>query len=78
MGTANQANAHQEQAALLQLIAEGIRSPNAGRLSPAQLQHLAGLLDRIAVDLLVPTTDEDEADLCLFASEAGWRSSLHN
>jgi hypothetical protein len=58
MGMAIQGNGHQEQAALLQLIAEGIRSPSAGRLSPAQLECVAGMLDRIAVDLLVPTTDE--------------------
>ena len=46
---------------MLQLIAEGMRSPAAGRLSQNQLDRVAGLLDRIAVDLLVPV-DEDEVD----------------
>jgi hypothetical protein len=77
MGTAHQANAHKEQAAMLQLIADGMRSPNAERLSPAQLEHVAGLLDRIAVDLLVPTTNEEDGDLALPAGEAAWRTSLH-
>ena len=52
---------HQGHAAMLQLIAEGMRSPAAGRLSQNQLDRVAGLLDRIAVDLLVPV-DEDEVD----------------
>jgi hypothetical protein len=77
MGTAHQTNAHQEQAAMLQLIADGIRSPNANRLSPAQLEHVAGLLDRIAVDLLVPTVDEEDDYMALPAGEAAWRTSLH-
>ena len=46
---------------MLQLIAEGMRAPAAGRLSQQQLDSVAGLLDRIAVDLLVPV-DEDEVD----------------
>lgn len=48
-------------AAMLQLIAEGMRSPSARNLSQAQRERVAGLLDRIAVDLLLPLDDDDQA-----------------
>jgi len=51
---------NQGHAAMLQLIAEGIRSPASGGLSQEQLDGVAGLLDRIAVDLLVPVADDDD------------------
>ena len=67
---------NQGHAAMLQLIAEGMRSPAAGRLSQEQLERVAGLLDRIAVDLLVPV-DEDEVDLVgLRAGETSLRQVL--
>ncbi len=67
---------NQGHAAMLQLIAEGMRSPAAGRLSQEQLDRVAGLLDRIAVDLLVPV-DEDEVDLVgLRAGETSLRQVL--
>ncbi len=61
---------NQSHAAMLQLIAEGIRSPASGKLSPEQLERMAGLLDRIAVDLLVPTPADDD--------QPGHRMSLDN
>jgi len=51
---------HLTQAAMLQLIAEGMRSPSAGILSVDQLQRFAGILDRIAVDLMVPSVADDD------------------
>lgn len=61
---------------MLQLIAEGMRSPANGRLNQEQLDRVAGLLDRIAVDLLVPV-DEDEVDLVgLRAGETSLRQVL--
>ena len=51
---------NQDHAAMLQLIAEGMRTPAAGRLSQEQLERVAGLLDRIAVDLLVPLADDED------------------
>lgn len=57
---------HLSHAAMLQLIAEGMRSPAAGAMSPDQLQRVAGILDRIAVDLMVPEADgKDEIDPAL-------------
>lgn len=49
-------------AAVLQLIAEGMRSPAAERLTPEQLRRMAGLLDKIAVELLVPGYEDETAD----------------
>lgn len=69
---------HQSHAAMLQLIAEGMRSPAAERLSSPQLDRIAGLLDRIAVDLLVPTTEEDDEPSGAFAQERERRTSLHS
>jgi hypothetical protein len=67
---------NQGHAAMLQLIAEGMRSPAAGRVTQEQLNRVAGLLDRIAVDLLVPV-DEDEVDLVgLRAGETSLRQVL--
>jgi len=61
---------------MLQLIAEGMRSPAAGKVSQEQLDRVAGLLDRIAVDLLVPV-EEDEVDLVgLRAGETSLRQVL--
>ena len=69
---------NQGHAAMLQLIAEGMRSPATGRLSQDQLERVAGLLDRIAVDLLVPV-DEDEIDrVGLRAGEASLRQALYS
>jgi|GEM_PF-1757193 len=51
---------HQSRAALLQLIAEDMRSASGDRLNAAQRNRIAGLLDRIAVDLLVPTAADDD------------------
>ena len=51
----------QGHAAMLQFIAEGMRSPAAGQLSAEQRERVAGLLDRIAVDLLMPVADDDES-----------------
>ena len=73
MSTANQAHA-----AMLQLIAEGIRTPAAGKLSRDQLERVAGILDRIAVDLLVPTADADEDRVSLLAFDTAATSPLHN
>ncbi len=69
---------HQSQAAMLQLIAEGMRSPAAERLSPPQLDRIAGLLDRIAVDLLVPTAASDDEPMGALAQELERRTSLHS
>jgi hypothetical protein len=69
---------HQSHAAMLQLIAEGMRSPAAERLSAAQLDRIAGLLDRIAVDLLVPTAGGDDEPLGGYAQELERRTSLHS
>jgi hypothetical protein len=69
---------HQSHAAMLQLIAEGMRSPAAERLSPPQLDRIAGLLDRIAVDLLVPSAAGDDETLGSFAREFERRTDLHN
>jgi hypothetical protein len=65
-------------AAMLQLIAEGMRSPAADRLSREHLERVAGLLDRIAVDLLVPTPDDgdDEANHLMLDVAGG--APLHN
>ncbi len=51
---------NQGHAAMLQLIAEGMRSPAADQLSREQRERVASLLDRIAVDLLVPTLGDDD------------------
>ena len=51
---------HLSHAAMLQLIAEGMRSPHAAQLNAEQLQRVAGILDRIAVDLMVPVIEDDE------------------
>ena len=50
---------HQSHAALLQLIAEGMRSSGGDRLNAGQRHRIAGLLDHIAVDLLVPSAADD-------------------
>ena len=68
---------HLGHAARLQLIAEGMRSPGAKRLSAAQLQRVAGLLDRIAVDLLVPTSDAEDEVFAPFAPDQE-RTGLHS
>ncbi len=68
---------HHSHAALLQLIAEGMRSSGADRLNASQRDRIAGLLDRIAVDLLVPTTSDDDATMGGFAQEIDRRPSLH-
>ena len=60
--------ANQSHAAVLQLIAEGMRSPAGRGLSPEQLRRIATLLDRIAVDLLVPNYEEEEDAACLVTS----------
>lgn len=53
-------SSHMNHAAMLQLIAEGMRSSAGRRLNADQLQRVAGILDRIAVDLMVPELEEDE------------------
>jgi hypothetical protein len=73
MSTVNQAHA-----AMLQLIAEGIRSPAAGTLSRDQLERVAGLLDRIAVDLLVPTQGDAEDRSGLLAFDTARSAPLHS
>jgi hypothetical protein len=69
---------YQSRAAMLQLIAEGMRSTAGDRLQPGQLHRIAGLLDRIAVDLLVPTTPDDDEPFGTFALEPERRNSLHS
>ena len=69
---------HQSHAAMLQLIAEGMRSSAAERFSGPQLDRIAGLLDRIAVDLLVPTQAEDDEALGGFVEELELQSHLHS
>jgi hypothetical protein len=76
---------HQNHAAMLQLIAEGMRSTAPDRLQPNQLDRIAGLLDRIAglldriaVDLLVPTTTDDDDHCGGFAFELERSNSLHS
>jgi hypothetical protein len=69
---------HQSHAAMLQLIAEGMRSSAAERFSGLQLDRIAGLLDRIAVDLLVPTQTEDDEVLGGFVEELELQSHLHS
>jgi len=69
---------HQNHAAMLQLIAEGMRSTAPDRLQPNQLDRIAGLLDRIAVDLLVPTTTDDDDHRGGFAFELERSNSLHS
>jgi hypothetical protein len=61
---------HQSHAALLQLIAEGMRSASGDRLNPVQRARIAGLLDRIAVDLLVPTASDDADDSFAFVTRS--------
>ena len=60
---------NQGHAAMLQLIAEGMRTPSAGKLTREQCERVAGLLDRIAVDLLLPTPDTDDEPHHRFANE---------
>jgi len=70
---------HQSRAALLQLIADGMRSASGDRLNAAQRDRIAGLLEHIAVDLLVPTTAEDANEtLAAFAHDTDPRAGLHN
>ena len=69
---------HQSHAAMLQLIAEGMRSPAAERLSASQLDRIAGLLDRIAVDLLLPSTVDDAEPASPFALEVVPGTRLHS
>jgi hypothetical protein len=64
-------------AAMLQLIAEGMRSPAAEGLSREQLERVAGLLDRIAVDLLMPTSDDGEERTLLLPLDAAG-APMHN
>lgn len=68
---------HLSHAAMLQLIAEGMRSPAAGILSAEQLQRVAGILDRIAVDLMVPVVEDDD-ERTFSGSEALMDFRLHN
>jgi len=68
---------HLSHAAMLQLIAEGMRSPSASVPSVDQLQRVAGILDRIAADLMVPDVEGD--DECIFAGhDALMDLRLHN
>lgn len=69
---------NQGHAAMLQLIAEGMRSPAADQLSREQLKRVAGLLDRIAVDLLVPTMGEDDEPSHRFSRDTGLDALLPN
>lgn len=69
---------HQSHAAMLQLIAEGMRAPMGGGLSASQRDRIAGLLDRIAVELLLPTDAGDDVFAEPFAQELERRSMLHN
>jgi hypothetical protein len=69
---------NQGHAAMLQLIAEGMRSPAADQLSREQLERVAGLLDRIAVDLLVPTMGEDDEPRHRFSPDTGLDAVLPN
>ncbi len=71
-------SANHAHAAMLQLIAEGIRSPAAGTLSRDQLDRVASLLDRIAVDLLVPTPDEAEDQMGLLGFDTAAGTPLHS
>ncbi len=68
---------HQSHAAMLQLIAEGMRSAAAERLNGPQLDRIAGLLDRIAVDLLVPTRVEDDEPMGGLVEAVEGRNRLH-
>jgi hypothetical protein len=63
---------------MLQLIAEGMRSSAAERLNGPQLDRIAGLLDRIAVDLLVPTQGEDDEVFGGFVDELEMQKHLHS
>lgn len=63
---------------MLQLIADGMRSTAADRLQPNQLDRIAGLLDRIAVDLLVPTTTDDDEPFAIAARELERHPGLYS
>lgn len=67
---------HQSHAALLQLIAEGMRSTGGDRLNAGQRYRIAGLLDHIAVDLLVPCAAADDETIAAFGEAVGTRVSL--
>lgn len=69
---------HRNHAAMLQLIAEGMRSTDPDRLQPNQLDRIAGLLDRIAVDLLVPTPSDEDEPMGPFALERERSSVWHS
>jgi len=62
---------------MLQLIAEGMRSTGADRLNASQRDRIAGLLDRIAVDLLVPMAADDDEAAGAFVQELDRHAGLH-